>query len=102
MTRNAQGHGAAPSTAPDSAPTALEVITWPVHTERLLLRAATSAAELGWVLHPDYAGHGYATEAVRELLRLCFDELGLRRVTAGCFAANTASWRLMERGWDAA
>lgn len=53
-------------------------------------------AELGWVLHPDYAGHGYATEAVRELLRLCFDELGLRRVNAGCFAANTASW-LMER-----
>ncbi len=24
-------------------------------------------------------------------------ELGLRRVTAGCFAANEASWRLMER-----
>ena len=27
-------------------------------------------ADLGWVLHPDHAGHGYATEAVRELLRL--------------------------------
>jgi RimJ/RimL family protein N-acetyltransferase len=54
-------------------------------------------AELGWVLHPDYAGHGYATEAVRELIRLCFTELGLRRVTASCFADNTASWRLMER-----
>ena len=35
-------------------------------------------AELGWVLHPDHTGHGYATEAVRELLRLCFDELGLQ------------------------
>ena len=54
-------------------------------------------ADLGWVLHPDHAGHGYATEAVRELLRLCFEELGLRRVTANCFADNTASWRLMER-----
>jgi RimJ/RimL family protein N-acetyltransferase len=54
-------------------------------------------AELGWVLHPDHAGHGYATEAVRALLRLCFEELGLRRVTANCFAANEASWRLMER-----
>ncbi len=54
-------------------------------------------AELGWVLHPDHQGHGYAAEAVRELLRLCFDELGLRRVTADCFAANEASWRLMER-----
>lgn len=54
-------------------------------------------AELGWVLHPDRAGHGYATEAVRELIRLCFEDLGLRRVTAGCFAANESSWRLMER-----
>ena len=54
-------------------------------------------AELGWVLHPDHAGQGYATEAVRELVRICFDELGLRRVTANCFAANDASWRLMER-----
>ena len=54
-------------------------------------------ADLGWVLHPDHAGHGYATEAVRQLLRLCFEDLGLRRVTASCFADNTASSRLMER-----
>ena len=54
-------------------------------------------AELGWVLDPAFVGHGYATEAVRELLRICFDELGLRRVTAICFADNEASWRLMER-----
>ncbi|KAE8766168.1 GNAT family N-acetyltransferase [Georgenia thermotolerans] len=54
-------------------------------------------AELGWAFHPDHGGRGYATEAVRELLRLCFDDLGLRRVTANCFAANEPSWRLMER-----
>ena len=54
-------------------------------------------AELGWVLDPAHGGRGLATEAVRELLRLCFEELGLRRVTAQCFADNTASWRLMER-----
>jgi len=54
-------------------------------------------AELGWVFHPDHTGRGYATEAVRALIRLCFEDLGLRRVTAGCFAANEASWRLMER-----
>lgn len=54
-------------------------------------------AELGWALHPDHAGQGYATEAVRELIRICFEDLGLRRVTAGCFADNEASWRLMER-----
>ncbi len=54
-------------------------------------------AELGWALHPDHTGRGYATEAVRELIRISFTDLGLRRVTAGCFAANEASWRLMER-----
>jgi RimJ/RimL family protein N-acetyltransferase len=54
-------------------------------------------AELGWVLDPEHGGHGYASEAVRELIRICFEELGLRRVTANCFADNEASWRLMER-----
>jgi RimJ/RimL family protein N-acetyltransferase len=54
-------------------------------------------AELGWVVHPEHAGQGYATEATRELLRLCFEDLGLRRVTANCFADNAVSWRLMER-----
>lgn len=54
-------------------------------------------AELGWVLAPSYAGRGYATEAVGELLRICFEELGLRRVMAQCFADNDASWRLIER-----
>ena len=33
----------------------------------------------------------------KELLRISFEELGLRRVFAQCFAANEASWRLMER-----
>jgi RimJ/RimL family protein N-acetyltransferase len=54
-------------------------------------------AELGWVVDPAEAGHGYATEAVAELLRICFEELGLRRVLANSFADNTRSWRLMER-----
>jgi RimJ/RimL family protein N-acetyltransferase/catechol 2,3-dioxygenase-like lactoylglutathione lyase family enzyme len=60
-------------------------------------RARAVQAELGWVLHPEHAGIGLATEAVAELLRLCFEELGLRRVVASCFADNHASWRLMER-----
>ena len=60
-------------------------------------QAQDAQADLGWVLHPDHTGHGYATEAVRELIRWCFEDLGLRRVTANCFADNTASWRLMER-----
>jgi RimJ/RimL family protein N-acetyltransferase len=59
--------------------------------------ARNTQAELGWVVDPAYGGRGLATEAVRELLRICFEDLELRRVVAGCFADNTASWRLMER-----
>ena len=60
-------------------------------------RARGSQAELGWTLHPDRGGQGYATEAVAELLRICFEDLGLHRVIALCFSDNVASWRLMER-----
>ena len=60
-------------------------------------QARGKQAELGWVLDPPYTGRGLATEAVGALLRLCFEELHLRRVVATCFAANEASWRLMER-----
>ncbi len=60
-------------------------------------QARGTQAELGWVLDPAHAGQGYATEAVRAMIRLCFEELQLRRVTASCFAANELSWRLMER-----
>ena len=53
--------------------------------------------EIGWSLHPDAQGRGFATEAAREILRLGFDELGLHRMVAGCDARNTASLGVMER-----
>ncbi|MFZ2012251.1 MAG: GNAT family protein [Nocardioides sp.] len=60
-------------------------------------QARGAQAELGWVLDPVHTGAGFATEAVRELLRYCFEELGVHRVTANCFLDNDTSWRLMER-----
>ena len=57
--------------------------------------ARNTQAELGWVLDPAFTGHGYATEAVEALIRLCFVELGVRRVVANCFLGNESSWRLM-------
>jgi RimJ/RimL family protein N-acetyltransferase len=53
--------------------------------------------EIGWSLHPDAQGHGYATEAARELLRLGFEELGLHRIAADADPRNTGSVRIMER-----
>lgn len=59
--------------------------------------AVEQQAELGWTLSPEVGGQGYATEAVREVLRLCFEDLRLRRVVADAFAANEPSVRLAER-----
>jgi RimJ/RimL family protein N-acetyltransferase len=56
-----------------------------------------SRGDLGWSFHPDCHGYGYATEAAQVLLRYVFEERGLHRVTAGCDARNTPSFRLMER-----
>ena len=52
---------------------------------------------LGYILDPACSGRGFATEVAQALLSVAFKELGLRRVTAGCFADNTASWRVMEK-----
>ncbi|NGN93384.1 GNAT family N-acetyltransferase [Nocardioides sp. KC13] len=60
-------------------------------------QASGTQAELGWTIAPDHQGNGYATEAVRAVLDVCFGPLGLRRVVAECFADNVASWKLMER-----
>lgn len=59
--------------------------------------ARGTVARLGWTLDPSHGGQGLMTEAVAEVLRICFEDLGVRRVVAECFAANEASWRLMER-----
>ena len=60
-------------------------------------RAKGVQAELGWAFDPAFGGRGLATEAAAELVRVCFEDLGLRRVKALCFADNEPSWRLMER-----
>ena len=54
-------------------------------------------AELGWTFAPEAGGKGYATEAVEALIGVCVEQLGMRRIEAGAFAANEPSWRLMER-----
>lgn len=66
-------------------------------TQDDLPAAKRSQAQFGYAIAPAYAGRGYATEVSRELIRIGFTELGVRRLTAGCFAANTASRRVLEK-----
>jgi RimJ/RimL family protein N-acetyltransferase len=53
-------------------------------------------AEIGYSLHPDHQGSGYASEAVAALLRALRDQ-GVRVVVAGCDVDNAPSCRLLER-----
>jgi len=59
--------------------------------------ATRTQAEVGWAFDPVHQGQGYATEAVREALRICFEDLGVRRVVALAFADNAPSLRVMEK-----
>lgn len=59
--------------------------------------AADQQGEIGYALHADYHGKGYASEAAREMLRVGFEELGLHRIVAVLDDRNTASAQLLER-----
>jgi RimJ/RimL family protein N-acetyltransferase len=59
--------------------------------------APTRSVEVAWLVHPDYSGHGYATEAAAAVLDLAFDALGARWATALIGADNTRSIAVAER-----
>lgn len=54
-------------------------------------------ADVGYIFDPAYGGLGYATEAVTAMVAHAFDRLSVRRITAGCFADNLASVRILEK-----
>jgi RimJ/RimL family protein N-acetyltransferase len=55
------------------------------------------AVEVGWRLHPDHWGHGYATEGAAAALRFGFDEIGLSEIVAITTVQNRRSQVVMER-----
>ena len=54
------------------------------------------SAEIGYELHHDYWRKGIMTEAVSELLRFCFNDLNLHRVSANVTVGNEASAGLLK------
>ncbi len=61
------------------------------------INQAQGRAELGYSLHTDHWGHGYAREAVALVLAHAFDVLHLRRIEADIDPRNAASCRLVQR-----
>lgn len=52
--------------------------------------------EVGYAIHPDYSGKGYATEALRAVIPYLFS-VGFNEIIAGAFESNRASLRVMEK-----
>lgn len=73
-------------------------------TERLIgscgIRIGTEnpkAAGLGYIMHPDFWGQGFTSEAVRGMMEFAHKKLGINRFWATCAQENIASWRVMEK-----
>lgn len=52
---------------------------------------------VGYLFDPAVHGRGLASRTLVMLLGVAFEDLRLRRVTAGCFADNIGSWKVMEK-----
>jgi RimJ/RimL family protein N-acetyltransferase len=52
--------------------------------------------EIGYVVHPDHQGRGYATESARELVRMALGDMEAHRVIGRLDARNLASARVLE------
>ncbi|MBE5777845.1 MAG: GNAT family N-acetyltransferase [Clostridiales bacterium] len=63
----------------------------------IYLNPQRDTANLGWILAGEYHGHGYATEAAAALVDFAKHSLDIRRFTAHCDSANTASENVMHK-----
>ncbi|GAB3623630.1 GNAT family protein [Mariniluteicoccus endophyticus] len=54
-------------------------------------------ASIGYIVRPGWEGRGVGTAIAAGVVEAAFMDLGLRRVEAGCYADNTASWRILEK-----
>ena len=52
--------------------------------------------ELGYVIHPDFHGMGYMTDALKLAIEEMFEK-GYTQVITGAFSSNLASIRVMEK-----
>ena len=63
----------------------------------LQLDFENNCARFGMALNPKYWGQGYASEGLRRLMVLCFEQLDVNRLDGLHFGGNIASGRVMEK-----
>lgn len=62
-----------------------------------IVRGAFQSCSLSYWVDAGHNGRGFATSAVREIVRVAFEELGLHRVQAEILPHNAGSRRVLER-----
>ncbi len=60
-------------------------------------RGPFQSCSLGYWVRASHNGRGFATKAVREMVRVAFEELGLHRVQAAVLLHNVGSHRVLDR-----
>lgn len=58
---------------------------------------AEDEAEIGYWIGVPFWGQGLIPEAVRELMRYAFEDLGMTKLWCGYFDGNEKSWRVQEK-----
>lgn len=61
------------------------------------IQLINDCAEIGYVISSAYWNKGYISEAIKVIIKFCFDELMLNRVEAHCDEENIGSARVMEK-----
>ena len=82
----------APFAALNADPAVMEFFLSPLSRE-----SSDASVEVGWRLVRPAWGHGFATEAAREALRVGFGEVGLDEVVSFTSEGNGRSRSVMER-----
>jgi [ribosomal protein S5]-alanine N-acetyltransferase len=62
-----------------------------------IVRGPLQSCSLGYWVSANANGRGLATAAVREMIRIAFEELELHRIQAGTLSHNERSQRVLER-----
>lgn len=90
--------------APETYAVVLKATDEPVGSVGIMFRDSLHSvqmqadeAEIGYWIGKPYWGQGLIPEAVRRLLRRCFEDLGMTAVWCGYYDGNTKSRRVMEK-----
>lgn len=66
------------------------------YTLNEIVRGPLQSCSLGYWVSASDNGRGVATAAVRDIIRVAFEELGLHRIQAGTLLHNVRSQRVLE------